>query len=435
MSKTFSLERDGWLSGASEDDEARTSTRLKIRTANSIVTRNYRRRSGGETDAINVSLKPLADFVAANWWPLLHEPLRNPIDVGFRARHRLDAAMRGYAFPALAMCSAGDDAVAFDWFPLSNPHAQIDFVTQAPAEFVQIDRQAVEFEFIDMIETVLERLSVNLAESLSDNWTRVKASIADPDERSYCTIAGRLGFDPYDTDSPDLETILRDLPEALVGDVSDAVKPEEIKATADWLRDVEGRFALFPEIEVGAFGECALDNVDDPAWTAGELSALKLRQNTSMRGIHPKEAVDEILGAAVYAEGALVSAPRAVTGLIRRSGNRARISPVAKSARQRRFRASAAAYLAWTTLDGQDRAATVAITRRQQASRAFAAELLSPKDVLVERATPSGFDSDDLEELATEFVCPFETVMWQAHRAGISLPGVDLPYGSRIRFA
>jgi hypothetical protein len=121
----------------------------------------------------------------------------------------------------------------------------------------------------------------------------------------------------------------------------------------------------------------------------------------------------------------------AVNALLHRSGSAAKIGTVAKSARQRRFRALAATYLAWTATDGEDRAATDATTRRQQASRAFAAEMVAPRQALVARADRHGFDDDDLIALAGEFVCPYETIKWQAHRAGIRLRGIELPRSSR----
>ena len=82
-------------------------------------------------------------------------------------------------------------------------------------------------------------------------------------------------------------------------------------------------------------------------------------------------------------------------------------------------------------MDGDERAATDASTRRQQASRAFAAEMLAHRMALLERASSTGFDGEDIEQLASEFICPFEAVARQAYRAGIPLRGVELPFSSR----
>ena len=176
------------------------------------------------------------------------------------------------------------------------------------------------------------------------------------------------------------------------------------------------------------------DDLDHPAWVAGDASAMVLRAYSGLRNEHPKRVVEELLGAAAFPGGEIAKAgPNALTAIIRRLEDSTRIATVAKSARQRRFRACAATYIAWTSAAGEDRASTEAITRCRQASRAFAAEMLAPKDALIDRAPRHGFDSDDLEDIAGEFVCPYPTVMWQAHRAGIALRGVELPFVDRMR--
>ena len=107
--------RDGWLDGALGDaDEQATFTRLKIQVGRAILTRAFSKRGGGETEAVNVPLLPLAGFLANRWWPLLYEPLRPGPSERFPARHRLDLPMHGYVFPALALCSAGDEAMLLD---------------------------------------------------------------------------------------------------------------------------------------------------------------------------------------------------------------------------------------------------------------------------------------------------------------------------------
>ena len=176
------------------------------------------------------------------------------------------------------------------------------------------------------------------------------------------------------------------------------------------------------------------DDLDHPAWVAGDASAMVLRAYSGLRNEHPKRVVEELLGAAAFPGGEIAKAgPNALTAIIRRLEDSTRIATVAKSALQRRFRACAATYIAWTSAAGEDRASTEAITRCRQASRAFAAEMLAPKDALIDRAPRHGFDSDDLEDIAGEFVCPYPTVMWQAHRAGIALRGVELPFVDRMR--
>lgn len=344
--------------------------------------------------------------------------------------------MRGYSFPAIALCSGGENSVAVDWATIDNPHSTISFLTPAPAEPIQLDRQQAEIALMDLVESVLERLNgSNLRrQALQDDWRRVRASMAESDELAYCIAAGRLGLDPYDPDGPDLIRLSEGISDELFSDLSDTVELDELDTAVEWLREMEPRLALFPEIDLGSFGAPVEDDLDHPAWTAGEASASALRANAGLRSEHPKKAVEEVLGRAAFPEGEVAgTGPNGLTAIVKRFENSARIATIAKSARQRRFRACTAIYMAWTSEAGEDRASTEAITRRQQAGRAFAAEMLAPKEELLDRAPRHGFDSDDLETIASDFVCPYPTVMWQAHRAGIPLRGVELPFVARMR--
>jgi hypothetical protein len=437
MTDLLTLRRDGWLNYLPNDDgEGSVATRLRISVGKALITRNISKRAGGESEAVNVSLLPLAEFLTKAWWPLLYEPLRPSFTRAFQVRHRLDTGMRGYSFPAIALCSGGEKSIVADWASIGNPHSPISFLTPAPVEPIQLDRQQTEFALMDLVESVLERLDgANLRRQLlREAWSRIEGSMAEPDELGYCITAGRLGLDPYDPDAPDLAHLAKGLPDELFGDLSDAVELNELGTAVGWLREVEPRLARFPEVQLSSFGAPVEDDLDHPAWTPGEASAIALRVNSGLRNEPPRKAVEELLGAAAFPGGEVAAVgPNALTAVIRRLENSARIATVARSARQRRFRACAATYVAWTSVAGEDRASTEAITRRQQASRAFAAEMLAPKDALLDRAPRHGFDSDDLEDIASDFVCPYPTVMWQAHRAGIALRGVELPFVDRMR--
>ena len=60
--------RDGWFDGDVGDaDECATFTRLKITAGNAIITRNFSKRGGGETEALNLPLFPLAGYIAKLW--------------------------------------------------------------------------------------------------------------------------------------------------------------------------------------------------------------------------------------------------------------------------------------------------------------------------------------------------------------------------------
>ena len=434
MNDDLILGRDGWLHSATDDAEAQTVTRLRISILGEVITRNVSKRGGGESEAINTSLLPLAEFLAANWWSLLYEPLRPRITERFRVRHRLDSGMGGYAFPAVALWSGGEQTVLCDWASFANPFATISFLAPSPDEPIQLARTSVEDGLMELVETVIERVgsAAAPASALSESWGRVRHSISDSDERAYCIAAGRLGFDPYDPDAPDLVGLADGIAETLFNDISEIVEVQDLPNVSPWLRECDARLKLFPEVDLSYFGSPVVDDLGSPAWVAGHASAEFLRARTGVSTENPRGAINELLGGAISEGGELAkTGPDGISALVQRLGASARIGTVARSARQRRFRACAATYVAWTAPEGEERAATEAITRRQQAGRAFAAEMMAPQQALLARATRVGFDEEDLADIASEFICPYETVKWQALRAGIPLRGIEIPRAHR----
>ncbi len=430
MTSDLIFHRDGWPGSSSDDAEARSVTRLRIEVGDAILTRHVSKRGGTDSEAINTSLLPLGEFLANNWWTLLYEPLRPTVTDAFRVRHRLDSGMRGFAFPSIAVWSGGARTVMTDWASFENPFSTVSFLTASPQEPIQLEREATELELMDLVETIVERVrdARDGGRDLLEAWDRVSESISNPGEASYCAAAGRLGIDPYDPDAIDLTPLKDGIPEQLFDDVSEIVEIDDLVTTAAWIRDAEARLKLFPETDISYFGVPAEDNLADKPAVAGHASAEMLRGSAGLAK-DPRTAVAELLGGAIGEQGAIASAgPDGINALVQRLDTAARIGAIAKSARQRRFRACSGLYMAWTTEVGQARATTQAFTRRQIASRAFAAELLAPQNHLLEIAPRHGFDDEDLEALASEFICPYSTVMWQAYRAGIPLRGIEIPH-------
>jgi hypothetical protein len=435
----LAFHRDGWLEATLGDAaEDATFTRLQVRFGNTLLTRNFSKRGGGENDGINVPLYPLVRMLAESWWPLLYEPLRPISHERFRARHRLDAAMHGYVFPPLALCSAGEDVIAVDWLLENSDLASIEFLTPPPPEPVLLNRTQSEGALMDLVETVLSRLNRDSRSfiGLRDAWNRVTNSIHDLDELSYCVAAGRLGIDPYDPGSPDLSDAISGLSPGLVNDLSEAVELAELNPATQWVQGTRFELSNAPQIEIGALGDPVSDDLSQPAWVIGGRAANQLRNILGLDINRPRRAVQQLLDGAVRPNEALSqAAPTSIVALVSSQGDSARIAAVAKSARQQRFRACAATYIAWSTRGTGDRAATVALTRVQQASRAFAAELLAPRQLLKDRAGRFGLTAETIAKAADDFICPHDAVVLQAFNGGIPMRGVEVPAYRRISFA
>ncbi|WP_237481873.1 hypothetical protein [Lichenibacterium dinghuense] len=426
---TFKFIREGWTdSDVGDADERATFTRLRIMAGNAIVTRAFSKRGGGETEALNVPLFPLADFIAKQWWPLLYEPVRSQPQEAFAARHRLDLPMHGYAFPALGLCSAGDDALVVDWAVIDSEYSPLKFLTNPFREPLQISRDDVEPELMDLIESALTRLQAGTRAhaALADNWKRVRETLESPDQINYCMAAGRLGIDPYDPDSVDVSQFVGDLPEDLFNDISEASDLSRIADTTKWAQEARDTLNGCPTIDVQAFGQPPRDDLHGLPGDLGFRAARMLRHRLGLSDNDPKRATAAILGDADSLAGVLTKrGPDRMTGLTHRTNGVAHIGTIAASARQRHFRACSAAYIAWCSDPGDLRAGTVALTRRQQASRAFAAEMVAPVSYLIERGGNSGFTEDDIEQEAGTLIAPHDTVMWQALRGGVPLLDVE----------
>ena len=102
----------------------------------------------------------------------------------------------------------------------------------------------------------------------------------------------------------------------------------------------------------------------------------------------------------------------------------------ARSARQQRFRMCRAVYLGWRAGSNVEAAATRAITWRQQASRAFGAELLAPAKLLKERAGKAGLTKVSVERLASEWMCPPRAIVHQAQNHKIPLLDAETAFRS-----
>jgi hypothetical protein len=279
-----------------------------------------------------------------------------------------------------------------------------------------------------LVETTLDRLghTATAQDELAMAWDRIQSSMSDPDEVAYCRVAGRLGLDPYDESNPDLTEFAADLNPALFEDISDAAFVEELQVATDWVRDTRKDLSAAPFVDLTSFGEPVPDDLGKPAWKMGALAAEALRKTLDFDDAHPRHELERVMGDVLIAKRSFrETGPPSINVLFKRENGGARVGTIARSAREQRFKACTAAYLAWMGQADTERAATPAFTRRQQAGRAFAAEMLAPQAHLRSQAPAHGFTWDQIEDIASKLVCPHETVAWQAYHAGIPLRGEE----------
>jgi hypothetical protein len=108
-----------------------------------------------------------------------------------------------------------------------------------------------------------------------------------------------------------------------------------------------------------------------------------------------------------------------VSGAVSRTDDNTRVALVGTNVAQRKFSAARAAFLAWSTEKISSRLVTTARTRDQQASRAFAAELLAPAKYLKKRlGDRNEISSFQLDKLSEEMGIASTVVHYQAKNNG-----------------
>jgi hypothetical protein len=419
-----------WLRGGFDEAlEAKSFAALKIDLDGEVLTRLYDRIAEGERDTVNVVLYPLAVAIAENWWRLLYEPRKSEEGNSLvEIRHSLDSYMNGFVFPALSLWSGGDDTVTFDHPNIRPQHSSLEFLPAANS-VTNLPRESVEQNLFEFVCAVTERVPAGAGTYLRDAWNRVLESLLNEDEHEYCKAAGRLGVDPYDPNTDDISRFSEGLSEHLFSDICEAATAAELQAAANWALESTRRLGDFPDVEIAHFGAIPKTDLREKVWVHGYEAARSVRQNLHLEGLNPRRVVDTIFGAAVGANADAVGGthPFALEAVVNRRNGAMRVAIPNTSARLRRSRLCRASYLAWKTAEGDSSAVTTATTLDQQASRAFAAELLAPAESLKELAAQDGLTPEKIEAFATENVCPEQTIIWQAYNHEIPLRGVSLP--------
>lgn len=428
--------RADWLVGGTGDAtddfvEAATMADVSIAVGEQPLSTVYDPDSGETNSGARLPTVVLAEGLIRCWWPLLYEPQRTlerqpRRDERFEARHRLDSMTPGYVFPPIGIWSGGETIMVGLFRPDTRFHRKIFQLPDQPSW--SLARGDVEHALGNFVQATIEQAGKGngRAAQLRDGWETIVASIHDPEEKEWCTNAGRLGLDPYDPGTIDLGRISAGISEALFGDICEASEPEELARTCEWVKAATAKFRAAKSISVKDFGGAPYRDLTQPGWKNG-YEGVQLLRNRLGLPLDPQQSLAKIFDGADKADAERLQDynPSAVEGLARRQGSEIRIAVPARSTRQQRFRMCRATYLAWRAGPEADVAATPAETWRQQASRAFAAELLAPSDLLKQRFGRSGLNARSIERLADEWQCPPRTIAHQAQNNKVPVTGVE----------
>ena len=185
--------------GAKGSELGSTWASLLVRVNDSVLTRVVDHSIGGVRERIHVPLYPFAEWLATNWWCLLHESELPTGDSrpSFMDRHRIALSREGYRFPDLCLVS-DDTRTRVSWKNGRLQWSRLEFLSRDGCEWVARDefRNACA-SFVDSVVARLESRSI-WGTLLQEEWASIQS--AQEHERKFCETAAGIGWDPYSMD-------------------------------------------------------------------------------------------------------------------------------------------------------------------------------------------------------------------------------------------
>jgi hypothetical protein len=421
--------RHSWLRSKDETAIGATIGKLNITVHGQTVTENDAEK-GERFDFIEVPGYYLAEWLAENWWPLLWEPRKNEEigdDPDFLSRHSFLTAQNGFALPKISIVPFGKNV---------DVSARARYVQFADIRFkksasVSLPRVSVESEIRKFVEAVVTRLSEkNISKTiLQDMWSLVLDT--SEDEKQFCELMGALGLSPYvghNHAEAALEAAMGELGPRFLMDLCLVSTPENLRA-ATVMAKAAHREA--PNVQVSTLEPLnAIQPPPDadslPAWRRGTQAAKRARDKLGIDERDPN-------GANFFFEMLHVSSARSnvqpnaglgtsIVGAVEREDQEARIVLIQESETQRRFAAARGTYAAWCAMSPKEsRLLTSAVTRDQQASRAFAAEMTAPLAYIRKVIRGRRLSSNHVFDIASDLNIGPDVVWKQALNNGLDI--------------
>lgn len=434
----FKIERQ-WLKGGATPIDA-TFARFKMFVGGKVVTA-YKGDYDKPDDALEIPLYDLATWIAQNWWPLLWEP-RKTDDAGddpdFLSRHSLLAAQAGFVLPRVTFVSQGD-SINVRAQPRDVSTAEIRFTTGGQAD---VSRNSFESDLRSFVAGVVTRLD---AQGISDTdlhaeWSLVEGT--DEEEVFYCKLMGALGLSPYARDNRTPELLERAsyiYQGQTLLDLCLSSSAENLAAQVELAERAAELVGKAPEASLEPLAKTPVpaDNYDAAAYYRGLRAARIVRTALQVKDDDPSgsaiifDKLNVNITQSIYAdETESIQAHRyasmtdqenaPIVGAVDPNMSRPRIALLQKEPAHRRFTAARGMYLAWTAAENQDiRLLTTALTRDQQASRAFAVEVMVPVGFLRKFVRKGRLDTSGIFEAAAILGASPSLVRKQAQNNGI----------------
>ncbi len=348
----------------------------------------------------------LAEWIAWNWWRLRWEPRSHAPDWAFA--HRLTTIGEGYVWPNITIFSDGERIALLAKPTAGHPDASFRYINDVAAV---VPARAFEIAVDDFIERVRGKLQADAfgATNLDAIWQDIRAEREDPETARRRKLEALLGFDPDKADPAILERLVIEagtLGEASINELAaERTRGGEPPSEAT-LRDMaaESGFDAAPRDAVRLAARTHLPRRGEaPAWLVGAQAARALREQQGLNG-HPisDARLAEMAGIQL---GALED--RTVGGLTYALDDNPGAGKVVFRSKWLTGRRFELARLLGDRLIGGTGAgrlfpATRTYTYRQKMQRSFAAELLSPFEV-VDDMLDGDYSEENQQDVAEYF--------------------------------
>jgi hypothetical protein len=395
--------------------------RFSLRLFDQILT-SYKSDKGDVGSHLEIPTYHLVEWIASNWWPLLFEPPKGDSEESddYNGRHWIGVARNGFALPDVSIVPAGDriEITARECYLR---FARLTFLENANGS---VARESVASTLQEFVEGALRRLSAN---GISDTpaheaWGLIKST--DQKAEEYCRLVGSLGLCPYD-DHTEIDAILERvtsvLDRTMITDLCEAADVSSFRSAAVLAEKLKSALPQGQAVDLSCLRnvEIPLDNLP-AAYRWGLEATKRVRQHLGISSRDPSGGNSFFDQVGLDVSKSIVIAPDNASDLARVAAALEREDVCLNVAlgeakeSQRRFTAARAAFLGWIKADHTRRLVTGARTRDQQASRAFAAELLAPISYIQSRTGGRTISVYRIDEIADELAVSPAVVRYQA---------------------
>jgi hypothetical protein len=407
-------------------EQAVTCARMQISLKGNCITEHEDNFSHTVREDVLLSAYPLALWFATNWWRILYEPRpsNGAANTEWRISHEMPSANEGYLWPVLVFESEGPSIAMTVPKRAGSKDDSLRYLNtqEHPVYAWRNGLEASLRKFIDETVSRLEAMNVKDTE-LAKLWQEVQDECRSPGESAYRILEACLGYDP-DEAPHDLVEQLREL-ERLAGF-------DTILELVPSLYGSQGQSSIDLQVlassafsSSGLFGKPSIPKLTErpslsalmAPWRQASRAASELRQKLSIGlGKLSTETLCDLLGLSSVPvdleESPFGDLPVSLgirhddgnTRYFLRSLKRSDQSVMQKSIRFQLARLVGDELIRESTSQGW-LACTESRTWRQAFQRAFAAELLCPHDLILEkcRSLAAHLADEVIEDVASEY--------------------------------